>query len=60
MTTIDMLNRINDAIRTGDMDDLLALACHIRDLLIAETERDVWLALIETATEVVERNEGAL
>lgn len=60
MTTTDMLNRINDAIRTGDMDDLLDLARHIRDLLISETERDVWLALIETATEVVERNEGAL
>lgn len=60
MTTIDMINRINDAIRTGDMTDLRELDRQVCDLMISEDDRAVWRALIETGTEVIERNEGAL
>ncbi|MCC5960554.1 MAG: hypothetical protein JJU08_14575 [Rhodobacteraceae bacterium] len=60
MTTLEMITRINDAIRAGDMTDLRDMENHVRDLLISEDARDTWLALIETGTEVVERNEGGL
>ena len=50
MTTTDIILRINDAIRTGDQLDLEVLANTISDLLIEDTLRDAWLALIETAS----------
>lgn len=53
MTTTDMLNRINDALRSGDDDDLHTLADQIRGLLIDATEAACWLALIETAIETI-------
>jgi hypothetical protein len=53
MTTTDIVLRINDAIRTGDQRDLDDLATQIHDLLIEETARDAWLALIETATDAI-------
>lgn len=53
MTTTDIILRINDAIRTGDQLDLETLANQISDLLIEDTERDAWLALIETASESI-------
>lgn len=54
MTTSDMILRINDAIRSGDQLDLETLANQVEDLLIGETERTAWLALIETASEAIE------
>lgn len=54
MTTTDIINRINDAIRTGDQLDLKTLANQISDLLIEDTLRDAWLALIETASESID------
>lgn len=54
MTTTDIILRINDAIRTGDQLDLETLANQISDLLIEDTLRDAWLALIETASESIE------
>ena len=54
MTTTDIINRINDAIRTGDQLDLETLANQISDLLIEDTLRDAWLALIETASESID------
>ena len=57
MTTTDIILRINDAIRTGDQLDLENLANQISDLLIEDTLRDAWLALIETASESID---GAL
>jgi hypothetical protein len=53
MTTTDIVLRINDAIRTGDQRDLDDLATQINDLLIEDTARDAWLALIETAGEAI-------
>lgn len=53
MTTTDIILRINDAIRTGDDMDLDALAGQISDLLIEATQRDAWLALIETAQDAM-------
>jgi hypothetical protein len=54
MTTTDIILRINDAIRSGDQLDLETLANQISDLLIEETLRDAWLALIETASESID------
>ena len=54
MTTTDIILRINDAIRTGDHLDLDELATQISDLLIEDTLRDAWLALIETASESID------
>lgn len=54
MTSIDMILRINDAIRGGDQLDLDRLAETVADLLITDDERDAWLALIETASESVD------
>ena len=54
MTTTDIILRINDAIRTGDQLDLDELATQISDLLIEDTLRDAWLALIETASESID------
>lgn len=54
MTTTDIILRINDAIRTGDQLDLETLANQISDLLIEDTLRDAWLALIETASESID------
>lgn len=54
MTTIDIVNRINDALREGDQLDLDHLATQIADLLIEDCERDAWLALIETASESID------
>lgn len=53
MTTSDMILRINDAIRSGDQLDLETLANQVENLLIGETERMAWLALIETASEAI-------
>ena len=50
MTTTDIILRINDAIRTGDQLDLETLANQINDLLIEDTLRGAWRALIETAS----------
>lgn len=54
MTNTDIILRINDAIRTGDQLDLENLLHQINDLLIEETERAAWLALIETASESID------
>lgn len=54
MTTTDIVLRINDAIRTNDQRDLITLATQIDNLLIEDTMRGAWLALIETATEAIE------
>ena len=54
MTSIDIILRINDAIRGGDQLDLDRLAETVADLLITDDERDAWLALIETASESVD------
>ncbi len=54
MTTTDIILRINDAIRSGDQDDLDTLATQINELLIEETLRDAWIALIETASESID------
>lgn len=54
MTTTDMLNRVNDAIRSGDQNDLDVLAAYIDGLMIEESLRAAWLALIETAQQVLE------
>ena len=54
MTTTDMLNRINDALRTGDQLDLESLANQVGDLLMEESAKDAWLALIETASETLD------
>lgn len=54
MTTADIILRINDAIRTSDQRDLITLATQIEDLLIEQTTRGAWLALIETASESID------
>lgn len=54
MTTIDIVLRINDAIRTNDQRDLITLATQVEDLLIDRSARGAWLALIETATEAMD------
>lgn len=54
MTNTDIINRINDAIRSGDQLDLHDLATQINDLLIEDTLRDAWLALIDTASESID------
>ena len=54
MTTTDMLNRINDALRTGDQLDLESLANQVGDLLMEKSAKDAWLALIETASETLD------
>lgn len=54
MTNTDIILRINDAIRNGDQLDLEDLANTISDLLIEDTLRDAWLALIETASESID------
>jgi hypothetical protein len=54
MTTIDIILRINDAIRSGDQLDLQQLANQINDLFIEDTLRDAWLALIETASDSID------
>jgi hypothetical protein len=54
MNTTDIILRINDAIRSGDQMDLDALAGQVSDLLMDETQRNAWLALIETVLENIE------
>lgn len=54
MTPIDIINRINEAIRAGDQLDLDDLATEVCDLVIEERERVAWLALIETASESID------
>jgi len=54
MTTTDIILRINEAIRYGDHLDLGLLANTIGDLLIEETLREAWLALIDTASESID------
>ena len=54
MNTTDIVLRINDALREGDQQDLDALAATIRDLLMEERQQQAWLALIETANEMIE------
>ena len=54
MTTIDIILRINDAMRNSDQEDLENLAGTINDLLIEEKLRDAWIALIETASEAID------
>lgn len=53
MTTTDMILRINDAIRSNDLDDLDALTEQVNNLMIEETAHDAWLALIETAQDAL-------
>jgi len=53
MTNTDMILRINDAIRTGDLDDLETLIQQVNNLMIEETAEDAWLALIETAQDAI-------
>jgi hypothetical protein len=55
MTTIDIINRINHAIRAGDKMDLFALGSDVSNLIIEDALRDAWIDLIETAQEVIER-----
>lgn len=57
MTTTDIILRINDAIRNGDQLDLENLSHTVWDLMIEDTLRTAWLALIETASESID---GAL
>lgn len=54
MTTTDIILRINDDLREGDQLDLEVLANQISDLMIEDTVRDAWLALIETASESID------
>lgn len=54
MTTTDIILRINDAIRTGDQLDLENLSHTVRGLMIEDTLRGAWLALIETASESID------
>jgi hypothetical protein len=54
MTTIDIINRINTAIRAGDAMDLDTLADQVSGLVISHAERTAWLALIGTALEGLE------
>jgi hypothetical protein len=54
MTTTDIILRINDAMRDGDTHDLERLAATIRDLLMEERQQQAWLALIESAAELIE------
>lgn len=54
MTTTDIILRINDAIRNGDQLDLENLSHTIWDLMIEDTLRTAWLALIETAIESID------
>ena len=54
MTTIDIILRINDAIRNSDQEDLEKLAGTIAELFIEEKLRDAWIALIETASEAID------
>jgi hypothetical protein len=53
MTTTDIILRINDAIRTGDQLDLENLSHTVWGLMIEDTLRTAWLALIETASESI-------
>jgi len=54
MTTIDIILRINDAIRNGDQEDLVILGNTVAELLIEDKMRDAWLALIETASDSID------
>ena len=53
MTNTDIILRINDAIRSGDLDDLETLIQIVNGLMIEETALDAWLALIETAQDAI-------
>jgi hypothetical protein len=55
MTTIDIINRINEDIRTGDIEDLEFVAGYVRELLIEGALIDALIALIQTAQETIER-----
>jgi hypothetical protein len=54
MTTTDIVLRINEALRTGDQLDLENLSNYIDGLLMADTEKSAWLALIETASDSID------
>lgn len=54
MTTTDIILRINDAIRNGDQLDLENLSHAVWDLMIEDTLRNAWMALIETAIESID------
>lgn len=54
MTTLETINRINDAIRNGDQLDLESLRHVVWGLLIEDDLRNAWLALIETASESID------
>ena len=54
MTNTDIILHINDAIRNGDQLALVVLANTIADLMIENTMRAAWLALIETASESID------
>ena len=54
MTTIDIILRINDAIRNGDQEDLAILGNTVAELLIEDKMRDAWMALIETAADCID------
>jgi len=54
MTTIDIILRINDAIRNNDQLDLSRLADQIDMQLIEDKLCDAWLALIETASDSID------
>lgn len=54
MTTTDIILRINDAIQNSDQLDLIELAQQIDRLLLEDTLRDAWLALIETASDSID------
>lgn len=54
MTTTDMLNRVNDALRTGDQLDLATLENQVSDMLMEDSAKAAWLALIETASETLD------
>lgn len=53
MTNQDLIIRINDAIRAGDLDDLETLIQIVNNLMIEEAMQDAWLALIETAQDAI-------
>ena len=54
MTNIDIILRINDAIRNGDQEDLAILGNTVAELLIEDKMRDAWMALIETASDSID------
>jgi hypothetical protein len=56
MTSTDMILRINDALRNGDVADLFKMAEMVDGLMMAEEEKAAWQALIETSIDTLEGN----